>query len=162
MNEKDLFEIPIYSMTEKEFDNRWSKKKYALYNNFIECGHSDDSIIKQIIKFLCFPRNIFKYNQIIGFIKISVSKQDVLFYIYLSNKKHYFANSKTKNFIVDTGTLGIHFYVGNKSNKEIKEEINFWLKEIEQNHIKKRFFIDYSTFKNTIDYIDIKKIIESI
>ncbi len=38
-----------------------------------------------------------------------------------------------KKFIVDTRNLGTHFYVGNKSDKEIKNEIFIWLKEIEKN-----------------------------
>ena len=34
MEQKTLFEIPIYSMSEKEFNKRWNKRKIS----FITCS----------------------------------------------------------------------------------------------------------------------------
>ena len=69
MEQKTLFEIPIYAMSEKEFNKRWDKKKAKIYDMFISHGHTDKSA-KSGISTLCFPRCVWKYNQIIGFIKI--------------------------------------------------------------------------------------------
>ena len=40
MKKKTLFEIPIYSMSEKEFNKRWEKRKDFLYNMFINGGNT--------------------------------------------------------------------------------------------------------------------------
>ena len=43
MEQKTLFEIPIYAMSEKEFNKRWDKKKAKIYDMFISHGHTDKS-----------------------------------------------------------------------------------------------------------------------
>ena len=162
MREKIIFEIPIYAMSEKEFNRRWQKEKEKLYEQFILGGHSDKTKIESLIKDIFFPRDVWKFNQIIGYIRLSVTRQDVLFEIYLARAKRYHANSRVKKFITYYPAHKTHFYAMYKSDEEIKKGISDYLKHIEKFHIKKRFYIDYSVFNNIIDHIKIKEIMASI
>lgn len=161
MQKKILFEIPIYSMSENEFDKRWKKIKDYLYSIFIDGGHTEDDA-KFFVLQSCFPKCVWKYNQIIGYIRVSVSKHDVWLDIYRSLDKRYYAKSKHKHFIQNTPTNGTHFYVSNPTNEYIKQNIHEWLEEIEKNYLKKRFYVDYSIFNNIIEYVDIAQIMESM
>lgn len=55
MKYKTLFEIPIYSMSEKEFHKRWEKRKTFLHNLFVSGGH-----IRRRCKTFCYPIVIFQ------------------------------------------------------------------------------------------------------
>jgi hypothetical protein len=161
MNEKTLFEIPIYSMSEVDFNERWNKKKSDLLNEFMSNGHTEESA-KSDIKTLINPRCIWKYNQIIGFIKILVTRQDVLFDVYCSMDKTYYADSKSKHFIVNLETNGTHFYIDDKPEEYIKQQIKEVLKIIEKNHLRPRFYVDYSTFNNIFEFVEIKQIMKTL
>lgn len=161
METKTLFEIPIYSMSEKEFDMRWKKKKDNLYKEFISHGSTKENA-KLYVSDNCFPRCLWRYNQIVGFIRISVSRHDVWFDIYRSLDKVYYADSKQKHFIQDIHANGTHFYVSNYSDTSIKSTIKEWLKSIEKDHLRKGFFVDYSTFNNIFDYVSIEQIMKSL
>ncbi len=161
MEQKTLFEIPIYAMSEKEFNKRWNKKKAELYDMFISSGHSDESA-KSGIKMLCFPRYLWKYNQIIGYIRISISIHDIWFDVYRSLDKIYYADSRQKHFIENIHANGTHFYVSKQSDEEIKREIREMLKEIEKEHLRKNFYVDYSTFDNILEYVNIQEIMNSM
>jgi hypothetical protein len=148
-------------MNENEFNRRWKKRKDFLYEMFINGGNTEsDATI--FASQSCFPKCVWKYNQIIGFIQISVSKHDVWFNIYRSLDKIYYADSKYKHFIQDILANGTHFYVSDPTNEYIKQNIREWLKEIEKRHLEKRFFVDYSTFDNIIEYVDIAQIMKSM
>lgn len=161
MEQKILFEIPIYAMSEKEFNKRWNKKKAELYDMFINGGNTEKDA-KLYVSDSCFPRCLWKYNQIIGYIRISVSRHDVWFDVYRSLDKIYYATSKQKHFIEDMHANGTHFYVSKQSDKEIKREIREMLKDIEKEHLRKSFYVDYSTFNNIFEYINIQEIMKSM
>ena len=67
MEKKTLFEIPIYSMSEKEFNKRWNKKKTEFYDMLVSHGHSDEDA-RYYTSASSFPRCLWKYNQIVGYI----------------------------------------------------------------------------------------------
>lgn len=161
MEQKTLFEIPIYSMSEKEFNKRWKKRKDFLYNMFISGGNTEEDA-KRFVSHSCFPQCVWKYNQIIGFIRISVSKRDIWFDIYRSLDNVYYAQSKSKHFIQNVHANGTHFYVSNLSNEYIKQNILEWLRGIEREYLEKRFYVDYSVFHNLFDYVDIAQIMKSM
>ena len=73
--------IPIYSMLPKEFERRWNKWKNGWYEQSIEMGHSAESAEETvgIIMRGRYPENIWKYNQIVGFVEISMSTRDITF-----------------------------------------------------------------------------------
>ena len=66
MEKKTLFEIPIYSMSEKEFNKRWNKKKL----NFMICLYLMDilmrtrDIIHQLQVFRAVFGNIIRLSDI--------------------------------------------------------------------------------------------------
>ena len=161
MEKTTLFEIPIYAMSKKEFNKRWDKQKKTLYDTYISHGHSEEDTKYYVSKF-SFPRSLWEYNQIIGYIKISVSKHDVWFDIYCSLDKVYYADSKQKHFIQDIQANGTHFYLSNPQDKEIKTKIFEWLRSIERNYLRKSFYVDYSTFNNIIEYINIEQIMKTL
>lgn len=155
MEQKTLFEIPIYSMSEAEFNNRWDARNKKLSEFFGE---------KVNARLLAsnHPENVWKYNQIIGYIVISVSKSDVWFDIYKSLDSKYYAVSKTKHFIQNMQVNGLHFGVNNENDTEIHEEIKDMLRNVEKDYIKKEMFIDYSTFSNVFDAIDIRRMMDNL
>lgn len=161
MEQKTLFEIPIYAMDENEFNKRWQKRKSFLYNMFINGGNSERDA-ELYVSDCCFPKCVWEYNQIIGVIRISVSKHDVWFDIYLSLDKKYYADSKYKHFIQDIHANGTHFYVSDPTDDYIKQNIREWLKDIEKSHLEKRFYVDYSTFDNIFEYVNIAQIMKSM
>lgn len=158
---KTLFEIPIYAMSKKEFNKRWDKQREKMYNNFISLGNTDEKAQIYISRF-CFPYSIWEYNQIIGFIKISVSGREVCFNLYCSSDKIYHAHSKNKHFIQYEPTNSTHFYVSDLIDEKIKQNIRKQLKSIEKDKLKKKFYVDYSTFDNIFEYVDIAQIMKSM
>jgi len=161
MKQKTLFEIPIYAMSEKEFNKRWDRQKTKMYDMFINGGYTEKSA-QLGISSCCFPRCIWKYNQIVGYIVISVSRSDVWFDIYRSLDDIYYADSKCKHFIQNIQANGTHFYAADRDTKYIKNNILKWLKCFEKDHLKKSFFVDYATFNNIFEYVDIKQIMKSL
>ena len=88
MNQKVLFEIPIYSMSKKKFDKLWEKVTNKQYDSFIEHGHSEESA-RELTESLCYPKRLWEYNQIVGYIKISVTAKDVFFDVFCSLDRRY-------------------------------------------------------------------------
>lgn len=62
MKYKTLFEIPIYSMSEKEFHKRWEKRKTFLHNLFVSGGHTEEDA-KLFVSDSYFPECVWQYNQ---------------------------------------------------------------------------------------------------
>lgn len=63
MEKKTLFEIPIYSMSKKEFNRRWDKQKQKLHDTYVSHGHSEEDTQYYVSRF-SFPRSLWEYNQI--------------------------------------------------------------------------------------------------
>lgn len=150
MIKKTIFEIPIYSMRKEVFDDRWNQKLLS------ESKYTPSLV--PTIKSIYFPQYIWKYNQIIGYIIISVTKDSVWFDIHLSIKQKIRYDSSKKPLIYDTCSNGTHFYAHNLENNEIRAEIMKWLQSIKNDFLKKTFFVDYSSFNNIINHVDIKSI----
>ncbi len=159
MGNKKIFELPVYSMKESEFNSKWKERKDELYNSFISHGHTHKSACDGL--YLFFPEDIWKYNQIIGYIVISVNSRDVIFDLFLTTDKNIHAVSRTKHFIMDTKVNGLHFYAKNKNDRVIHTEIRKWLSMIYKEYLTPRMYVDYSTFNNLFECVDIKKIMNS-
>lgn len=154
-----LFEIPIYAMKQEDFQKKWDKeiKKYNI--------HSEEEY-KQIER-LFFPKNVWKYNQIIGYIIINLVQRvygtDIEFEWYQSDKKRFFFNSQKKNYISNLSLLGFNFFIeDNDTNEKIKLEINEMLSELLKDKQFKYRYVDLSIFKTQIKYLDIMRIINDI
>ena len=158
MNEVTLFEIPIYSMEEKEFNRRWDKeiKKYIYTNEQYNQ-----------IRNTFFPKNLWKYNQIIGYIVINLVKYDygidINFEWYKIDKKLYRFNSNEKNFVQNESLIGYQFFVDESdSNNEIKNEIIELLDDLIKDECLKKRYVDLSVFEIQLKYMNIKKIISDL
>lgn len=161
MDKKTIFEIPIYSMSKDKFEDKWKVKKETLYKAFIENGHAAESA-RCGVRNCFYPRWLWEYNQIVGYIKVSVTRYDVIFDLYCSMDRRYMIDSKSRHYIEDWSISGAHFYIGEKSNLEIREEIRIWLRDIHHKYLHERFYIDYSVFNNIVDFLNIRGIADKL
>ncbi len=156
MKQVRIFEVPIYSMKEDIFNNRW---KNYFKNNF---SNVNKEIIESI-KDAYFPMNVWKYNQIVGYITISISKNDIWFDLYSSLNKKFQFKSKTKQFIQDTNLLGWHFRVEDDDNNDfIKNNIIKWLNNLIKEKQFKNRYIDLSVFNQQVQFINIRDAIDNL
>lgn len=86
MNERIIASIPVYSITENSFNQKWNIFYEKSYNNTM---FKDKEKYISTLEYVYFPTNSWKYNKIIGFIEIIVSKEDIIFEIYRSPKKYF-------------------------------------------------------------------------
>ncbi len=147
-------------MSKSKFDEKWEKINDTRQLNF--SGFTGQTK-KEYIYSLDYPRYIWKYNQIVGYIVISVSTHDVWFELFLSLDKRFYADSKTKHFIQNTFANGLHFHVvSTDSDEVIHERIRKQLESIEKNNIRKDFHTDYESFDNIFPYVNIRGIMNNI
>lgn len=160
MKELKIFEIPIYSKTKEKFDKKWEDYIYSYVKKTTEDNKED---LKNSLNNLYCYNKIWKYNQIIGYIVISIKNSAIWFDEYATDDKKIHFNGGKKHYIHYLNLIGYHFYVDkNKADKEIKEEINKWLFSIEKNILFKSWYLDRSLFDNMIKYINIRNIIDDI
>lgn len=76
-------------MTKKEFDKRWKTEIDKLCCQYLSSGTELEQAKKGAESFFG-EQNIWQYNQIIGYIQIDVSAQDVFFDIYCSSDNRYY------------------------------------------------------------------------
>ena len=161
MNIKTIFEIPIYSMTEKSFNEKWKKIKQEEYD-YVRKGKELDLERKRILDDSNFPMCVWKYNQIIGYIVISIQNRDIVFDIFSCTEKKYMAKSKRKKFMQNWYINGMQLLSTTLTEKKKKKKILDYLKIIENEELNSKFYIDYSTFNNIFPYINITEIIKTI
>ena len=137
MEEKTLFEIPIYSMSETDFNNRWKKKKERLIQIFLERENTRENALKYL-PILIKDKDIWKYNQIIGYIKISVTRQEVRFKVYKPINATQYRIDRTSRYVIkELLNTGLHFYAIPLTEEEIKLKIREYLQSIERKYLKK-------------------------
>lgn len=153
-----LFEIPIYAMEQAEFDSKWDKenRKYNVHNE------EEYREIKNVF----FPMTVWQYNQIIGYIVISLVKYgygaDIDFEWYQSRKERFVFNSKRKNYIENFSLQGYHFFIEKYyDNERIKLEIRELLDDLLEDEYLKKRYIDLSMFEIQLKFLDIKGIIHN-
>lgn len=160
-NEKVIYEIPIYSMQEKEFQRRWNKWKKGWYHKSEQMGHTPEETEEIITAIMLgqYPRNIWKYNQIVGFVEIALSPRDIVFNVQKTLDSRIRACAKTKHYIQDMRTNGMHFLINNMTNEELVIKIEKYLESI-QKKLLGRFCLYLDTFnlvKHHIDFRGIQK-----
>lgn len=149
-NEKIIYEIPIYSMPEKEFNQRWGKEKTSLIERSISMGKSAEKASEMIYN-LYYPQYVWKYNQIVGFVEISISMKDVSLNIHRTLDKRMVAVSKTKHFIQEL--TPIHFPIKKMNNEELLTKIEEYLNII-QDDLPGMMCLYLDTFNIVKRYID--------
>ncbi len=160
MNERIIASFPVYSITENSFNQKWNIFYEKSYNNTM---FKDKEKYISTLEYVYFPTNSWKYNKIIGFIEIIVSKEDIIFEIYRSPKKIFPYNSKSKHFVGFFPSLGNHFSALGKNNQDLKDEIQQFLKSIEEHDFLgiKNIYVDYTCFENFIKYFDLRNFIDN-
>lgn len=158
-NEKIIYEIPIYSMPEKEFKKRWDKWKQDWYDRSEYMGHTPEQTEETVSMIMesTYPRNIWKYNQIVGFVEIAISPRDISFNVQKTLDSRIQAVGKTKHYIQDMRTNGMHFPIGNMSNEELVSQIEEYLCAIQKN-LPKWFCLYLDTFNTVKHHIDFRGI----
>ena len=106
---KKLFEIPVYSLSESKFAEKYDDY-YSKFNN------NDINELKGYM----YPQGVWRYNQIIGYITISVDYKckDIVFEVY----KHIGrvgVLSKQKKYIQNLYATGLHFRYEGLTSKEV-------------------------------------------
>lgn len=154
-NEKLIYQIPIYSMPKKEFEHRWDKWKNKWYKRSRQMGNSieeADQVITNVMQ-LQYPRNVWEYNQIVGFVEIFINSTDIVFNIQKTLDTRIRAVGKTKHYIQNMKTNGMHFPITNMANEEIVTEIDSYLDSIEKD-LTRPFCLNRDTYNNLKNHID--------
>ena len=159
-NVKVICELPIYGTTQKGYNEYWEKRTDEYIQKCLINSPQRDDI--NMLRASYLKDTIWKYNQIFGYIRVSVNDAEVIFENFLSFK-NYRRNSNAKHKIEFNGDF--HFYIGNlKTNTEIisriKEYMDIQIKDIKKRH--PRYYVDNDAFDSIIDYLDIKAIISSL
>ena len=147
---KTVCEIPVYSMSEEEFENYFYDNSLKDYEE-----HPDFEMLKQANRI----DSIWRFNQIIGYITVSVEKQDIVFEVYKNTKKVFPLSSK-KNPMQCQYLNGFHFRASGLSNDEIANRINYYIEQIGKEFFNGRY-IDKETLYNIIYLVNYSKILES-
>ena len=156
---KIIHEIPIYSMPEKEFKRRWDRWKKDWYEKSERMGYSSEQTEEVITKLMSrqYPRNVWKYNQIVGFVEIAVTSSDVVFNVQKTFDSKIHALGKRKHYIQDMKTNGLHFPINNMTNEEIVAKVDEYLQSI-QVDLQGQFCLYLDTFNHVKHYIDYRGI----
>lgn len=158
-NEKIIFEVPIYSMPQELFHEKWDKWKQDWYIRAEEMGYNPERV-KETVKIIMegkYPGNVWKYNQIVGYVEIKISPRDVVFNVQKTLDTRLRAISKTKHFIQDMYTNGMHFPIGDMCNEELVSEIDSYLFDI-QKGLQGNMCLYLETYNAVKKYIDFKGI----
>ena len=161
MTERKLLEIPIYSMSKETFLKRWNNRYDKRVQDLMLSGHRTYETAKKDARVCTFPYNVWEYNQIIGYIVISISFNDVYFHQFRSLDSVYRFDSRVKHFIQHTERVNNHFPVlSHYTNEEIKENIRHWVYSLSKEIESDGHYLDISAFENILGYLDIRRFID--
>lgn len=159
MEKVKLFEIPIYSMKEKIYEDRCMK---YIETNAIKTTPDNYESHYSFLKTNYLIKRPWLYNQIIGYIVISYYQKSIWFDEYATLDKRIHAIGNSKHYITDMRLISHHFYVSkDMTNDNIKENIHLWINGIKKDILNKVWYLDTDVFEKQLNYIDIKKMIDS-
>lgn len=163
---KPLFEIPIYAIKREVLQSRVEKKKEKHVKEWNEQYQhkSAGDAISRCLEMLAFPMRVWEYNHVIGFLRISIDAQDVLFdtYLPMNRLERYHWDSKVKHFVVNQMEPNNHFYIGNKSSDEIRNRMTDYLKDYCKRMDRRGYYVDLVAFNTLHKYIDYKMVAEEV
>ena len=157
---KKLYDIPIYALSPDDVSHRVKQKIEKLKEYAVG---TDQQTMNLIIDNETFPKRCWAYNHIIGYIRISATRQDIVFDLFLPRPavERYIWNSPRKVFLYDVNANGTRIYTGNmKTNEEIREATDDMLTWMIKDHLPKQYHVDRSGFDNLnrhLDYLEIIK-----
>lgn len=153
-----LFSIPIYSFSKEECEKRYrifiDKQVPKFYESEERLKKTADA--RAVLR----PKDVWLYNQIIGYIRVSLANQDVLFEVYMPlGRKRYQAFSNRKSYMENWHLNGYHFRFRDMSNEQITHEIREWLVAISKIEGLKRWHVDITVFDDIAKFIDFRALI---
>lgn len=160
MDEAVLFEIPIYLMPKKFFDEKVSQhfsrcKKIPCTVDGIESTTSKELKNLGDLK----GQYNWKFNQIVGYIVITYRANTIWLTLFQTKEKRIPYCSTRKPFLVREDHPGNHFVIDHKTNEEILSNIRKELKTLQPDLIHKNRFIDLTVFENIAPYLDFNTLI---
>lgn len=156
-----LFEIPIYYTNSNIFNKKWDKERTRIITKLLYSGHSQ-SDAENFFKEISGDKRFWEYNQIIGYLVISIQDNDVNISLFMSKKQKIIFNKKSKVYIKAYPDRESHFYVSTRTTDiDIKARI---LEHIEEHKktikdIHKNYYLDMTIFNNLIEHINIQQMI---
>lgn len=159
---KKLFEIPVYALSAPKLNARTSKRIAELEELL---SRSDPNEAAFVIDRETFPMRSWDYNHIIGYIRIAVSKTDILFDVFMPNPipVRYVWNTKQKIHVQNIWANGTHIYRGSmKTNVEFREAVSSMLDQVIADHIPERFYVDREAFDTINAHLDYLAIVQDI
>lgn len=161
MNDVRIFEIPIYGISKEVFNEKWERHISKTVDTWVKMGWDREKALNEY-ESLLFPRTVWKYSQIIGYLTIDISASDIFFDIYAPMGEQYRYNTSRKLYIHCWSVIGQHFRIEDTmSNDDILKEIHWWIAETRKDCLKK-WYLDTSTFDNVSPFVDYRGIIENI
>ena len=157
---KKLFDIPIYALSPDELGRRVRYKISTVEEKF---ARSDEETKARVIDRETFPMRCWEYNHIVGYIRVSATRQDIVFDLFVPKPEveRYIWHSPRKAFLYDVNANGTHFYIGNmKTNEEIREATDDMLTWTIKDFLPKRYYVDrsgFDTLNHHLDYLGIVK-----
>lgn len=159
---KTVFHIPVYALSKNQHRQKYADVAAQIQT---ELSGKENWVMQGSIALQTYPQRLWEYNHIVGYIKISVTSQDVVFDVFLPTpqKQRYRWLSSRKTFLYDISANGTHFYVNDKmQNKDIQTRTSQMLNDVIKVHIPKRYYVDKSVFDNINEHVDYRAIMEGI
>ena len=156
---KKLFEIPVYAFNRETLYKKQESFRQEFRKRYEE--HYSKENMGVVETLTTYPFRLWDYNHIVGYIRISVDRRDILFNVFLSTpqQKRYLWRSKRKVLLYDIGANGTHFYINEKmTNDDIRVQTAKMLQYVIKAHIPRRYFADTEVFDNLngqLNYLEI-------
>lgn len=160
---KKLIEIPIYALDKQTLHLRYEKYIEALRKEFLP--NIKEDTFQRVLEGETYPKRVWDYNHIVGYIVIGYEFGDILYRIYLPSpkKERYIWKSSKKTFLYDIHANGTHFRIDKRmNNQDVQCEIRDMLNSVIKEHIPKKYFVDRQAFDNINDNIDYLKIFKEV
>ena len=162
MEEKTLFEIPVYISDKEKYYAKWEDFKTKFIKRQTDLDIDEGEAINSF--FMCYKYHyLWDYNKIVGFIRIKYNNKtgDIVFDVFKQNKKVFY-NKINKLKLEKILAPNLHIYVKGKNNETIIQEINEKIDYIKKNFFKSHNYLDLQAFYNVSKYIDFEQMIKKI
>ena len=157
-----LFESPVYAFRREVLYNKYENWRARFMD---ENKERKKESLNKAIEINAYPFCLWDYNHIVGYIRISMNRRDILLDVFLlpSEQKRYLWKSKQKVFLHNIFANGIHFYISDTmSNEDIQVRIVEMLRAVIKTHIPKRYFVDTESFDHLNNKLDYKSLMLEI
>lgn len=158
-----FIEIPIYAL-----DKNTLRVRYEKYVETLRCDifpDIEEETFQRCLEIETYPKRIWEYNHIVGYIVIGYEFDDILFKVYLPTpqKQRYMWRTSIKTFLYDIHSNGTHFRVNESmSSQDIQCEIADMLNSIIKEQVPKKYYVDRQAFDNINSKIDYLKVINEV